>query len=97
LHQPEGLAQGRRDAGDGSGRRPDPTPEEVSATARHHGVEPAILPGLANMMMLERQGEWAARTLSAWLATLQLEVAALSHGDTLPLNWSEPVFDCEKE
>ena len=46
------------------------TPDEVTATARHHGVEPVILPGLAHMMMLERQWERAARTLSAWLATL---------------------------
>jgi pimeloyl-ACP methyl ester carboxylesterase len=46
------------------------TPDEVRATARHHGVEPVILPGLAHMMMLERQWERAARALSAWLATL---------------------------
>ena len=46
------------------------TPDEVQATARHHGVEPVIVPGLAHMMMLERQWERAARALAAWLATL---------------------------
>jgi len=46
------------------------TPDEVRATARHHGVEPVIIPGLAHMMMLERQWERAARALSDWLATL---------------------------
>jgi len=46
------------------------TPDEVRATARHHGVEPVILAGLAHMMMLERQWEKAARALSAWLAPL---------------------------
>jgi pimeloyl-ACP methyl ester carboxylesterase len=46
------------------------TPEEVQATAQHHGVEPVILPALAHMLMLERQWETAARALSAWLATL---------------------------
>jgi pimeloyl-ACP methyl ester carboxylesterase len=46
------------------------TPDEVRATAQHHGVEPVILPGLAHMLMLERQWERAARALSAWLATL---------------------------
>ena len=46
------------------------TPGEVQATARHHGVEPVIVPGLAHMMMLERQWERAARALSAWLAAL---------------------------
>jgi pimeloyl-ACP methyl ester carboxylesterase len=47
------------------------TPEEVRATARHHAVEPVILPGLAHMLMLERQWERAARALSTWLASLR--------------------------
>jgi pimeloyl-ACP methyl ester carboxylesterase len=31
-------------------------PDEVRATARHHGVDAAILPGLAHMLMLEQVG-----------------------------------------
>jgi non-heme chloroperoxidase len=46
------------------------TPDEVRATAHHHGVDAAILPGLAHMLMLERRWEEAARALSRWLATL---------------------------
>ncbi len=46
------------------------TPEEVRATAHHHGVEATILPGLAHMLMLERRWEEPARALSRWLATL---------------------------
>ena len=46
------------------------TPTDVAATARHHGVAPVIVPGLAHMMMLERQWEQAARPLLSWLATL---------------------------
>jgi non-heme chloroperoxidase len=46
------------------------TPDEVHATARHHRVESVILPGLAHMMMLERQWEKPARALATWLATL---------------------------
>jgi non-heme chloroperoxidase len=46
------------------------TPEEVRATARHHGVDPVIVPGLAHMLMLERQWERPARVLGEWLATL---------------------------
>jgi len=45
-------------------------PDEVRATAQHHGVAAQIVPGLAHMLMLERQWERAARVLSAWLATL---------------------------
>jgi len=33
-------------------------------------VAAQIVPGLAHMLMLERQWERAARVLSAWLATL---------------------------
>ena len=31
------------------------TPDDVRATARHHGVAATILPGLAHMLMLERE------------------------------------------
>jgi pimeloyl-ACP methyl ester carboxylesterase len=46
------------------------TPDDVRATARHHGVDAAILPGLAHMLMLERQWEAPARALLRWLRTL---------------------------
>lgn len=46
------------------------TAADVKATARHHGVDARILPGLAHMMMLERQWERAAKPLVDWLATL---------------------------
>ncbi len=46
------------------------TPDEVVATARHHGVEPTLLPGLAHVMMLELGWETAARELRDWLATI---------------------------
>mgnify|MGYP006272600069 CR=1 FL=1 len=46
------------------------TPRDVVATARHHGVSPIIVPGLAHMMMLERKWRDAARPLLEWLATL---------------------------
>ena len=46
------------------------TPREVCETAKHHGVEPVIMPGLAHMLMLDRQWEQPARALAAWLATL---------------------------
>ena len=45
-------------------------PDDVRATAAHHGVRCEILPGLAHMLMLERQWERAARKLAAWLAEL---------------------------
>jgi len=45
-------------------------PDDVEATARHHGVEPEILPGLAHLMMLERKWELPARALLRWLETL---------------------------
>jgi len=44
--------------------------DDVRATARHHGVEATIVPGLAHMLMLERQWESAARPLARWLASL---------------------------
>ena len=46
------------------------TPDDVRATARHHGVEAEILPGLAHMMMLERGWETPARALARWLKTI---------------------------
>jgi non-heme chloroperoxidase len=46
------------------------TPDDVRATARHHGVEATIVPGLAHMMMLERRWEAPARALAQWLAGL---------------------------
>ena len=45
-------------------------PEDVRATARHHGVDAVVLPGLAHMLMLERGWEAPARELARWLATL---------------------------
>jgi non-heme chloroperoxidase len=45
-------------------------PDDVRATATHYGVTCEILPGLAHMLMLERQWERAARKLAAWLAEL---------------------------
>ena len=47
------------------------TPEDVRATAHHHGVEPLILPGLAHMLMLENQWLRAAEPLARWLAGLR--------------------------
>lgn len=46
------------------------TPEDVRATAHHHGVEATIVPGLAHMLMLERNWEKPARALLRWLATI---------------------------
>jgi non-heme chloroperoxidase len=45
-------------------------PDDVRATARHHGVDAVVLPGLAHMLMLERGWEAAARELVRWLETL---------------------------
>lgn len=46
------------------------TPEDVRATARHYGVEAALVPGLAHMFMLEREWERPAKQLLRWIATL---------------------------
>ncbi|MBK6334922.1 MAG: alpha/beta fold hydrolase [Betaproteobacteria bacterium] len=46
------------------------TTDEVLATGRHHGVEAEILPGLAHMLMLDRDWDAPARRLLRWLATL---------------------------
>jgi non-heme chloroperoxidase len=45
-------------------------PEDVRATARHHGVEATIMPGLAHMLMLEPGWEEPAGALLRWLDTL---------------------------
>jgi pimeloyl-ACP methyl ester carboxylesterase len=47
------------------------TADDLRPTARHHGVEPVLLPGLAHMLMLERQWEKPARELFRWLQTLR--------------------------
>ena len=47
------------------------TPDDVRATAAHHGVTATIVPGLAHMMMLERQWRTAAEALERWLATVK--------------------------
>jgi len=46
------------------------TPDDVRATAQHHGVEATLLPGLAHMLMLERKWEKPAKELLRWLGTL---------------------------
>ena len=46
------------------------TPQDVRATARHHNVEAAILPGLAHLLMLEPAWERAAKALESWVRTL---------------------------
>ncbi|MEO5699034.1 MAG: alpha/beta fold hydrolase [Casimicrobiaceae bacterium] len=45
------------------------TPEDVHATARHHGVEAVIVKGLAHLMMLDKHWLRAARPIAAWLKT----------------------------
>ena len=42
-------------------------PSDVQATARHHGVEPAILPGMGHMLMLEPGWRAAAAAIATWL------------------------------
>ncbi|HVF65313.1 MAG TPA: alpha/beta hydrolase [Casimicrobiaceae bacterium] len=46
------------------------TADDVTATARHHGVAPLMLPGLAHMLMLEPGWESAASALAEWLSSL---------------------------
>jgi len=46
------------------------TADDVVATARHHGCEPVLLPGLAHMLMLERQWQRPAEALLDWLSEL---------------------------
>jgi pimeloyl-ACP methyl ester carboxylesterase len=45
-------------------------PSDVQATARHHGVEPAILPGMGHMLMLEPGWRAAAAAIADWLRDL---------------------------
>jgi pimeloyl-ACP methyl ester carboxylesterase len=47
------------------------TPDDVRATARHHDVEATIVPGLAHMLMLERDWETVARPIAKWLEALR--------------------------
>jgi non-heme chloroperoxidase len=47
------------------------TPDDVQATAHHHGVEATIVPGLAHMLMLERRWRLAAEALDDWLDGLR--------------------------
>lgn len=47
------------------------TADDVRATARHHGAEAVLLPGLAHMLMLENDWERPARVIADWLDTLR--------------------------
>ena len=49
------------------------TPAEVRATALHHDVEAVMVPGLAHMMMLDRQWQKPARAILEWLSMLDSE------------------------
>jgi non-heme chloroperoxidase len=46
------------------------TPRDVQATATMYGATATIVPGLAHMMMLERQWKTAGQPLLDWLVTL---------------------------
>jgi non-heme chloroperoxidase len=46
-------------------------PDDVRATAKHHGVAATIVPGLAHLLMLERGFAVAARALEGWLQTVR--------------------------
>jgi hypothetical protein len=46
-------------------------PDDVRATAKHHGVAATIVPGLAHLLMLERGFVVAARALEGWLQTVR--------------------------
>ena len=46
-------------------------PEDVAATARHHGVAATLLPGMAHMLMLEPGWEAVAQALLGWIGTLK--------------------------
>jgi pimeloyl-ACP methyl ester carboxylesterase len=45
-------------------------PDDVRATARHHGVEAVLLPGLAHMLMLEPGYATVAAPMLRWLRTI---------------------------
>ncbi|MEO8487346.1 MAG: alpha/beta hydrolase [Betaproteobacteria bacterium] len=46
------------------------TPDDARATARHHGVEATIVPGLAHMLMLEPGWDLVAEAIARWLRSL---------------------------
>ena len=46
-------------------------PDDVRATAAHHGVAAKILPGMGHMLMLEPDWREAADALAEWLADLR--------------------------
>jgi pimeloyl-ACP methyl ester carboxylesterase len=46
-------------------------PDDVRATAHHHGVEAVIVPGLAHMLMLEPGYEAATAPMLKWLQTVE--------------------------
>jgi pimeloyl-ACP methyl ester carboxylesterase len=43
-------------------------PDDVHATARHHGVEATVFPGLAHMLMLEPGWEAVAKAIAGFVA-----------------------------
>jgi pimeloyl-ACP methyl ester carboxylesterase len=45
-------------------------PDDVVATAIHHGVTATVLPGLAHMLMLEPGWKAVADAVVDWIATL---------------------------
>jgi non-heme chloroperoxidase len=46
------------------------SPDDVRATAQHHGVEAVLIPGLAHMMMLDRKWQLPAQAIANWLSRL---------------------------
>jgi len=55
-------------------------PDDVRATARHHGVVATIVPGLAHMLMLEPQFDRAMQPLLVWLQGLEQAGTARGSG-----------------
>jgi alpha-beta hydrolase superfamily lysophospholipase len=47
------------------------TPRDVQATATMYGVKATIVPGLAHMMMLERDWKTVGQPILDWLGTLR--------------------------
>jgi non-heme chloroperoxidase len=45
--------------------------DDIEATARHHGVEATLVPGLAHMMMLEPEWKDVAEAIAAFAAPLR--------------------------
>jgi len=54
----------------GAGRDRISSPYDLEATARHHGVESLLVPGLAHMLMLEPGWDAVAEAIARWLRTL---------------------------